>query len=282
MSAMTESQVVLRPGFLSSSRWVVRLTAVLSFVVATMSIAGVAHAATATIYPSQDVTLYQSSFDQVANGAGGYLFVGRIASGERRRALLRFANLSAIPPGSTIDNVSLHFQIDRTVSGAVQFNLNRMLTSWGEGSSDAGPPGGSGTGATTDDATWIHRFYPSTLWSNAGGDFDSVNSATLLVDIEADYTVASSAAMVSDVQSWLDNPTTNFGWMLRANETSSPPTAKRLGSREASNAAARPYIVVQFTAPPALPVPGLSGIMQAFLMMALVLIAMAWRQHQAD
>lgn len=56
------------------------------------------------------------------------------------------------------------------------------------------------------------------------------------------------------MQSWLDTPASNFGWILRADE-SSPGTARRIDSREA-NALTRPTLMITYTeAPAAVPIP---------------------------
>ncbi|HEX7614053.1 MAG TPA: hypothetical protein VF554_02135 [Thermoanaerobaculia bacterium] len=72
------------------------------------------------------------------------------------------------------------------------------------------------------------------------------------------------AAVVSDVQGWLDVPATNLGWQLRVDESQSAPTAKRFGSREQSDVSLRPVLVVTYddtivAAPPAARVPALGA-----------------------
>jgi hypothetical protein len=55
--------------------------------------------------------------------------------------------------------------------------------------------------------------------------------------------------MRADVQSWLDEPGTNFGWLLRGNEATLS-TAKRFDSRENPILANQPVLVVDYTAAP--------------------------------
>jgi hypothetical protein len=50
--------------------------------------------------------------------------------------------------------------------------------------------------------------------------------------------------MIARIQGWLDQPATNFGWLILGNEDQSP-TAKRVDSREAP-AATRPILTVEF------------------------------------
>ena len=52
--------------------------------------------------------------------------------------------------------------------------------------------------------------------------------------------------MTSDVQSWLDDPSTDYGWILIGDEAD-PRTRKRFDSRH--NSAAPPALVVDFTPP---------------------------------
>ncbi len=51
--------------------------------------------------------------------------------------------------------------------------------------------------------------------------------------------------MVSDVQAWLDAPSTNDGWLLLGNETTSS-TAKRFDTKENLDLNARPLLVVTY------------------------------------
>ena len=51
--------------------------------------------------------------------------------------------------------------------------------------------------------------------------------------------------MAADVQDWLDNPGTNFGWILIGPENSQ--SIKWFDSREASNMNNRPMLLVEFT-----------------------------------
>jgi len=51
---------------------------------------------------------------------------------------------------------------------------------------------------------------------------------------------------VADVQSWVDNPASNFGWMLMSESEDVPGTARRFGSRETSPV---PTLVVTFAPP---------------------------------
>ena len=120
-----------------------------------------------------------------------------------------------------------------------------MTTAWGEGTSDATGEEGGGAAATIGDATWIHSSNP-VLWTNVGGDFVAAASDTQSLNANGNYNW-SSPAMVTDVQSWVNDPSTNFGWLLRGNEATIA-TSMRFASHE--NAVGAPSLSVDFTAVP--------------------------------
>ena len=210
-------------------------------------------AETVMIEASQDNTLYESEQGALSNGAGINLFAGATKNNGLRRAVLAFKNLSAIPEGATIDSVQLHMHVNQENSPATNVRVLRLQADWGEGSANAGNPGGAGAAATTGDATWNHRFFDNMLWNNPGGDFAATVSAQMMMDSTGSYTFSSSTAMVADVQGWLDNPGGNFGWILLANEDAG--SARRFTSRESSNVGNRPMLDVEYTMGETGPVP---------------------------
>lgn len=217
----------------------------LTLLVVALTGTGQAWAETVEIEASRDNTLYESAQGTLSNGSGDYIFAGRTASNGVRRAVIAFDDLSGIPAGSTIDSVRLHLQLSREVSPSTTLSVWRLVSDWGEGTSDAGGAEGGGAAATQGDATWIHTFFDSQTWVSPGGDFMNNASAELVVDSVGSYTVESTEAMVNDVQEWLDDSETNFGWILTASESGT--TAKRFNSRENSDAASRPKIEVTYT-----------------------------------
>ncbi len=54
--------------------------------------------------------------------------------------------------------------------------------------------------------------------------------------------------MVSDVQSWLDNPATNFGWELVNSDETDSRTFRAFWTKEASDPTLRPELVVTYAA----------------------------------
>jgi len=189
------------------------------------------------LVPSRDNTLYENAAGSFSNGSGTWLFAGRtgsMGSEELRRAVLAF-DTSALPPGSTVQSVALQLTIDRAPdSGATSdfAALHRLLADWGEGASNAPGAEGAGTVAEAGDATWIHGFFPDDTWATPGGDFVPQASQTAPFGTTAPeiITFASNTAMVADVQSWVDDPASNFGWLIKGDEDTAQ-NSRRLFSR---------------------------------------------------
>lgn len=211
--------------------------------------AGQSGAETAVFEPSKDNTLYDSPTGAVSNGAGESLFAGTTAANLARRAVLAFDVASQIPPGSVVNSASLALTVTRrSALPIVEVSAHPLVSAWGEGTSDAALNEGGGAVATPGDATWIHTFFPDEFWDSQGGDFEPVASASTDVGSSGTYTWSSSE-LVSDVQSWVDNPGTNFGWIMIGDESTST-TARRFGSRENANPALRPVLTVDYSPPP--------------------------------
>jgi hypothetical protein len=201
-----------------------------------------------TLSPIKDNTLYEDSNGLLSNGAGQYLFVGRVnptGGTLLRRGVIAFDIAGNIPPGVGILSARLRLHMSKTITDAQLVTLHRLQADWGEGTSDAAGDEGSGTTATTGDATWQHRFYSTTTWTTAGGDFVASPSATTTVDSTGFYVWGSTPQMLNDVQNWLVNPSTNYGWLLRGNE-SSEGTAKRFDSRENLTVDNQPVLIIEY------------------------------------
>ena len=211
-----------------------------------------ASAGTVNIMPSKDNTLYE--YDPAegdhSNGAGFHLFAGENGEGEVRRGVLAFDIAGTIPPGSTITAVSLSMNMSMSPAGPLTVELHKLLADWGEGTSHAPMGEGDGAPATPNDATWRHRFFDSVFWTTQGGDFSATVSASQSVGGTGHYTW-SSALMVADVQLWLDNSASNFGWLVLGDETATA-TAKRFDTRES---ASPPILTIEFILPRAAPSP---------------------------
>ena len=207
-------------------------------------------ATTVTLEPAKDNTIYEHPSGSLSNGGGDHLFAGKTGQGRAVRALLAFDISGTIPAGATITSVDLTLRLSRRSTSANKtLPLRRLSADWGEGTSDAGSGEGGGASSRNGDATWLHTFFNSQVWNTVGGDFSPTASASITVGDLGTYTWGSTVQMVADVQSWLDDPGGNFGWILIGDESSSR-TAKRFDSRENSVAANRPKLAVEFTPPP--------------------------------
>jgi len=220
-----------------------------------------------TIMPSGDNTLYEVTpqFDPdslYTNGGGTQMFAGKTAGGAGsggdvpriRRALVCFDVAGAIPAGATIDSVRLElFAVKGPNPANRSVSIHRVTADWGEGTVVGAGTGGEGGGGapTNGDVTWDHTFFPTTRWTTRGGDFVGTASATRAVGALGGkmYRWGSTTMMVSDVQTWLDMPVNNFGWVVIGAEAPTDSiTVKGFGTRE-QPAATRPRLQVFYTGP---------------------------------
>ena len=197
-----------------------------------------------TLPAQRDNTIYGHAQTR-SNGRGAYLFAGTPLGRDPKRALIRF-NLaeSGIPADAKITDAELVLYMSRTEAGPFDVSLHRLLANWGEGASNAPENEGSGAPATNDDATWQHAFYSDVLWDQPGGDFEPTPSATQIVAGSRVSYRWRSDAMAQDIQLWLDDPGSNFGWILIGDETRQG-TSKRFNSRH--NDDNPPYLMVRYT-----------------------------------
>jgi FtsP/CotA-like multicopper oxidase with cupredoxin domain len=192
--------------------------------------ARVAHADTVLVFPIEDASIYSES-NTLANGLGQGVFSGRTNDGFDRRALLEFDVANVVPPFSTVTSVELRMHVTQSNTGPLTVGVHRLTTAWGEGPASPGGNGGTGSPAAMMDATWSERFFMMNQpWATPGGDFVGAPSATTAVGGIGSTFAWSSSGMVADVQAWLDNPTTNHGWILVSQPTASG-QAKRYASR---------------------------------------------------
>lgn len=206
---------------------------------------------TVILTPSKDNTIYEDTLGQYSNGQGAYLYTGKTGTELLRRALIAF-DFSSIPANATVTSATLTMRLSKRgpqIPGDI--SLRKALANWGEGASDAGTPGGTGAEAAPGDATWIHTFFDTAFWTTPGGDFSSTPSASTAVEALGDYTWSGSG-LVADVQAWVSNSATNFGWAIIGNE-STPASAARFASRE--NSSSPPQLSVTFQPASGTPTP---------------------------
>jgi hypothetical protein len=228
-------------------------------------VAATAQTTVIVVQPDKDNTLYESAAGNISNGSGTKLFAGSTAEASNffRRALLSF-DLTSLPAGAQVVSAELTLDMSRTIVGDENVAIHRLSKQWGEAGSVASGSEGTGTAADAGDATWTMAVFPSDPWVNPGGDFVATASDVQPIGGVGLYTW-SSAAMVQDVQAWLDDPASNFGWILIGDE-SFKPTAKRFESRETISGTP-PQLRIEISAA----TPGGSGIPTASSLGLLVL-----------
>lgn len=69
-----------------------------------------------------------------------------------------------------------------------------------------------------------------------------------MIDNAGTYPFPSTAGLVTDVQSWLDNPSLNQGWMLVPRAPMQKGSAKRIITRE--DASGWPLLAIDYSVPP--------------------------------
>jgi len=220
--------------------------------------------ATVTLQPSADTTLHEY-FPDNNLGAQVHFNAGTTQNGPRTRGLMAFDVAGAVPAGASITRVTLTVEVvGQPADGDApsNFGLHRMLVDWGEGTGSGNPPM-LGRLALPGEANWNARFWGTTPWAAPGGlagtDFVApFSSDTFIYGINfSPYVFDTTAALVSDVQLWLDQPDQNFGWMLRTQSEEEIFSARRFASREDPFRA--PQLLIEFTPVPE-PAVGVLGI----------------------
>jgi Lamin Tail Domain len=203
--------------------------------------------------PAKDNTIY-SEVPSNSNALGFFLFAGRTEgrnNTENRRALLKF-DFTNLPANAQVQSVRLNIAVTGAASfttATYNFALHKVLKDWGEGTS-ASSPGGKGTAATTNDATWIYSLFSSSTWITPGGDFTPMASATSSVTFltfPLNYGTWNSIGMKNDVIAWKSNPSNNFGWIILGEETVLG-SAFKFASKD-GNLYDKPLLTVFYTLP---------------------------------
>lgn len=219
---------------------------ILSFITFTLLATSIVAQETATLTPDRYNTIYEPG--NLSNGAGDYFFAGNTSNGAAsRRGLLHF-DVSDIPVGSTITSVTLTLTQSRSALAADEdMDLHMLTGDWGQGTSDASGQEGQGTASTVNDANWACSFSDgaggcTTSWTTPGGDINPTPVATTSVSNVLTTFQWTSVAMAANVQSWVNDPAVNFGWMLIGNEAVSA-TAKRFNATGADT----PSLMITYT-----------------------------------
>jgi hypothetical protein len=155
-------------------------------------------------------------------------------------ALIKW-DISTIPAGSQIQSASITLNITNT--SVDTYEIYELKQNW-----------------TELGATW-NRYAAGANWQSAGARGANDRGSTVLGSLKASatgkITVQLNAAGIAVVQKWLDNPQSNFGFILQ--DYTSASDGFDFDSREASNAANRPKLTVTYQAPAPAPVVNLAA-----------------------
>ena len=200
---------------------------------------------TVTVVCDKDNTMYSES-GTLSNATGVNLFAGVTSGNNKRRSLIHFS-LTSLPAGSTITAATLTLNCNNIApqSGNSGINIHKVSADWGEATSGNNPQG-MGSPATTNDATWSHRFLGSTTWTTPGGDFISSASGGAAISQTGVVTIA-NGGLIDDVQEWANNAANNFGWAIVGNTEGAAGNARRFASRNNTTASVRPQLTITYT-----------------------------------
>jgi hypothetical protein len=207
-----------------------------------------ASGASIVLIPKADTSIMEITPN---NNAGGRSWVdsGSNLHGQRTRGLYKFDIAGNVPAGSVITSASLSLPVTGIPAdgyAVAYFDLQRLLRDWGEGTNNPASNPGQGSPATTNEATWLTPFaFTTNTWAAPGAaegvDYLAGASASQIIygTAQSPYVFPDPSAdpgpMLADVQLWLANPATNFGWMLICESEDVASTARRFGSREDPN-----------------------------------------------
>ncbi|MFG0330571.1 MAG: DNRLRE domain-containing protein [Phycisphaerales bacterium] len=200
----------------------------------------------------RDNTMF-SEYSTRSNGAGDHLFTGNTLTGFSRRALIRFDLTDLpLPPDAVLTAAELRLVVSRTRAFQPAVTVHRVLEDWGEGAEDASGPEGDGASAQVGSATWTDNFYTLSAWGASGGTFDATPSASSIGVFSGNPMIWNGPNMLADVQAWIDDPPSNFGWIVVGDESGTQ-TAVRFYSADNDESAIReqfPRLTLQYASGP--------------------------------
>ncbi len=213
------------------------LTSLLS--IATIPIAS---AAETTIQPSSADSYMNEGAKDTNYGGETYIEVSSKPSAwGNARGILKF-DLSSIPSGSTITSVTLSLYLYSTRGTNRTYGVHKVTKNW-----------------TESGVTW-NKYDGTNNWSTSGGDYAATASATVTAGAVYNTWVEwSDSALASDVSDFVNNSSTNFGWIIKdQTEGSSNQDWVRFYSKEHTDSTLRPKLTVTYTTngdttPPAAP-----------------------------
>ncbi|MCI0537645.1 MAG: DNRLRE domain-containing protein [Verrucomicrobiales bacterium] len=229
--------------------------------------ANVASAETIILTPTADTSIMELlphfNFGAQEDLPSGTL--GGSANFTRSRILVKFDLAGALPANTTIHSAILKLTVTRAPDGGGVnsiFAAHRILRPWGEGAKKGNAPGGAMAGVR--EATWQMRFHPDESWGLPGGqpgvDYVEAPSSSERVLGTGAYEFEFGAMAILEMQAWLNDPSSNFGWMLLTQAEQAPKSARRFAAREFPEPNARPVLIIEFSASPKLVPPTITSI----------------------
>jgi len=203
---------------------------------------GLAAAEEMTLPPLVDATISEKNLS-TSLGNDTTLDAGTTGPNEgfkKNRALIRFDVAASLPSNAIVTSASLTLTLVASATTTnLWFSLHKVLQEWSESA-----------------VTWTNRLSPPAPWNTPGAappsDYSgSISQSNLITSgsVPAVFTFESNPAMIADVQSWLNNPAQNFGWILVCELEELERSVKKFASSERVTETNRPYLQVQFTLP---------------------------------
>jgi hypothetical protein len=154
----------------------------------------------------------------------GDLLVGVGDSGEQWRTLIRFDTsvfsfLKTGALGGTLTGAALHLITNHRPDSSTEelnFSVHAVTSEW------TARTFSSGEYAINGDITWKYRNYPTLQWRTLGADFLSTPIGDGIISegpLDTDEEISISLD-ITRVQRWIDQPTENYGLLIKALEES--------------------------------------------------------------
>jgi hypothetical protein len=150
------------------------------------------------------------------NGGASEIYIGNDFENESLRGLVRFNVTGSLSTRAIVTAASVTMYTG-TLSGsppvAATVSLYRVVVPWGQGTGVGADVTGDftqGQPCSAGGATWNQPQCAASSWSFASWSA----SASVPATSSSLVTWNSTAGLISDVQGWLDNPASNYGWLL--------------------------------------------------------------------
>ncbi len=175
----------------------------------------------ATIQPASSDTHLDESRPFINYGSSANMFVDG-SPGARERSLVAFS-LASLPGDARVLLARTHLNVQGSVGKAILIEAHRVNASWTQGG-----------------ASWNQRD-GTNYWNRPGGDYDGAILDSQNVSTAGDY----SWNVTSAVQTWVDNPALNYGFIFATTDSGLNNT-KTIQSSEAAPLSTTPKLEVTY------------------------------------